>query len=52
MNNSLEYQHLQHQEQESWSMTSLKRYQQMILMDHMDGTLTENRYTTYASNIT
>ena len=37
--------HLHHQEQESWSITSPKRDQHMLLMDHMDGTLTEHYYT-------
>ena len=44
--------HLHHQEQESWSTTSLKREQHMLLMDHMDGTLAEHQYTTDASNFT
>ena len=35
-----------------WSITNLKREQHMILMDEMDGTLAEHRYTTNASNVT
>ena len=43
--------HLHHQEQESWSMTSLKINKHMLPMNQMDGTLAEHRYITDASNI-
>ena len=57
MNNSLASStlithHFCHQEQQSYYMTSLKRYQHMPLMDHMDVTLAEHRYTTDALNVT
>ena len=57
MNNSLESptsitHHLLHQEQEYCSTKILKREQNILLMDNIDGTLVENRYTTDASNVT
>ena len=56
MNNSLAYSpssahHLYHQDQEPWSMTSLKREQHMPLMDYIGDIFAEHNYTTDASNL-
>ena len=57
MNNSLTYSasiahHFHTQEQESWSITILKRYQHIIPMDLIDGKWAEHHYTTDTSNVT
>ena len=43
--------HLHHQEQESWSTTSLKREKHMLLMDYMDSTLAYHLYIKDSFNV-
>ena len=43
---------MNHQEQESWYITIMKREKHMLLMDQMDGKLEEHCDNTYNSNVT